>query len=1159
MILLVAIAVTAVGWLSYRSLEQALLPRVLDRIETHSRLIASDLQSYVRGARADVATFPAHAAAHGMVVAHFNGGIDPVDHISEKAWRERLQTRLLADLGAKPAYSLFRFIGMDDGGREIIRVDRLGPNGAVRVVPEPELKQKGDRSYFQEAIKLPPGEIFVSPLNLFVDNRGVRTPHVPMLRVAAPVFAPDGKPFGIVVVNVDMRSAFERIRSSVRPGENIYVVDSRGDYLVNPDNSREFGSQLGVQTDWTHDFPDLAEARGSTESLARIVPDQTGQPGGIALAPALLAGKQWVGIIETVPNAVLMAPAAAIRNTSLLVGVIAVLCAAALAAFVAGSLTQPIRRLTAAVEGIGRSDPVAIQVDAAGETGVLARAFARVLDETKAKTDALQREVQEHRRTEVARDHFAARERLFSASVEFSNDAIITKSLDGTITGWNPAAERLFGYTAAEAVGKSIDLIVPPDHTAEVHDILRRIGWGETIEQYETERLRKDGRKVEVSLGISPIKTPSGAIIGASKTVRDITESRKTQRALRQQIEERRRIFETSQDLILVTDPKGILVQVSPSAEPILGYLPEEMVGHSAIDFILGDDLDSTREEMRAARRGQRTRNFDSRYVHKDGRVVTLSWMGVWSEPVKRHFFVGRDMTESRLAQETLRESEQLARGIIDTALDAFVQIDESGSILNWNSQAEKIFGWSRKDALGKNVIELIIAQSGRGELKAALARFLRSGADQVFERRREVRAQRRDGREFTAELSITALRRREGTLFNGFVRDLTEKIAAEERMRQAEKMEALGQLTGGIAHDFNNILTVITGTIEILAEAVEKEPQLAAITKMIDDAAARGADLTQHLLAFARKQPLQPRETDVNMLMTDTANLLRPTLGENIEIESVFEDEVCVATVDPNQLATAILNLALNARDAMPDGGKLILETGSAVLDENYASLHGDVRPGRYALIAVSDTGTGIPAAILDKVFDPFFTSKGPGKGTGLGLSMVYGFVKQSAGHIKIYSEEGHGTTIKMYLPPGSGAQIALDVSTASTVQGGNETILVVEDDKLVRNYVLTQLHSLGYVTLDAANAAEALGIVEAGKDFDLLFTDVIMPGAMNGRQLANELQKRKSRLKVLFTSGYTENAIIHHGRLDSGVLLLAKPYRKSDMAAMIRKALAG
>jgi len=370
--------------------------------------------------------------------------------------------------------------------------------------------------------------------------------------------------------------------------------------------------------------------------------------------------------------------------------------------------------------------------------------------------------------------------------------------------------------------------------------------------------------------------------------------------------------------------------------------------------------------------------------------------------------------------------------------------------------------------------------------------------------------------------------------------------------------MEALGQLTGGIAHDFNNILTVITGTIEILAEAVEKEPQLAAITRMIDDAAARGADLTQHLLAFARKQPLQPREVDINTLIIDTAKLLRPTLGEHIEIESVFEDEACVASVDPNQLATAILNLSLNARDAMPNGGKLILETGSAFLDENYANIHGDVRPGRYALIAVSDTGTGIPAGILDKVFNPFFTSKGPGKGTGLGLSMVYGFVKQSAGHIKIYSEEGHGTTIKMYLPPGTGALVASEASNALAVQGGHETILVVEDDKLVRDYVLTQLHSLGYVTLDAANAAEALTVFEAGNQFDLLFTDVIMPGAMNGRQLANELQRRKPELKVLFTSGYTENAIIHHGRLDTGVLLLAKPYRKSDMGAMIRKALA-
>jgi CheY-like chemotaxis protein len=292
---------------------------------------------------------------------------------------------------------------------------------------------------------------------------------------------------------------------------------------------------------------------------------------------------------------------------------------------------------------------------------------------------------------------------------------------------------------------------------------------------------------------------------------------------------------------------------------------------------------------------------------------------------------------------------------------------------------------------------------------------------------------------------------------------------------------------------------------------------------------------------------------------VTGTAKLLRPTLGEHIEIETALDDEACFAIVDPNQLTTAILNLALNARDAMPNGGKLVLETSSAYLDENYSSAHGDVRPGRYVLIAVSDTGSGIPALMLDKVFDPFFTSKGPGKGTGLGLSMVYGFIKQSAGHIKIYSEEGHGTTIRMYLPPGTGTSLGFNAAIASTLEGGHETILVVEDDKLVRDYVLTQLRSLGYVTLEAANAAEAVAIVEAGHPFDLLFTDVIMPGAMNGRQLADELQRIKPGLKVLFTSGYTENAIIHHGRLDSGVLLLAKPYRKSEMAVMIRTALAG
>ncbi len=1159
MILLVAVAVSAVGWLSYRGLEQAILPRVLDRMEAHSRLIAADLESYVGGVRGDIASFRNAAALNGLIRAHLAGGTDPVDGVSATTWRTRLTSGFTGILAAKPSYSKLCIIGLDVDQREIFRVDRAGPNGAIRNVPEPELRRKAVPNYFIETVQLSPGEIYVSPVSVDGRTGGTEGPNNPTLHVATPIFAPDGKPFGILLINVDMRPALDRIRSSMRQGGAIYVVDGRGDYLVHPDPAREFTSQPGMPTGWQNDFPDLASSLGARQSVAQILTDQAGRPGGIALAPAVLAGKEWVGVIETMPNAIIMAPAAAIRTSSVLVGLIAVLCAAVLAVLVARSLTRPIVQLTAAVEGAGRDGLSTIPVDADGETGVLARAFARMMDEVNAKTSALEREVQDHRRTEAARDHYAARERIFGAAVESSNDAIVTEFLDGTITGWNPAAERLFGYTAAEAVGQSIDLIVPPSRAEEASDILRRISWDETIENYETERLRKDGLLVEISLSAFPIKTPSGDIIGASKTVRDITASRRTEHALRQQIEERRRIFDTSQDLILVIDPRGVLVQVSPSAEAILGYTPKEMVGRNASEFLHADDLEISRKEMRLARRGLRAQNTDSRYIHKDGRIVTLSWMGTWSEPVRRYFFVGRDMTESRLAQETLRESEQLARGIIDTALDAFVQIDESGRIRNWNSQAEKIFGWSHGEAVGQKLGELIIPEIHRADHASGIARFLSTGEGPILGRRIEIEALRRDGREIKVELSVTALRRRDGVVFNGFLRDLTDRIAAEDRIRQAEKMEAVGQLTGGIAHDFNNILTVITGTIEILAEAVEKEPQLAAITRMIDEAASRGADLTQHLLAFARKQPLQPRETDVNTLIIDTAKLLRPTLGEHVEIESVFEDEACMATVDPSQLATAILNLALNSRDAMPNGGKLILETSMAFLDESYAGMHGDVRPGRYVLIAVSDTGIGIPAAILDKVFNPFFTSKGPGKGTGLGLSMVYGFVKQSAGHINIYSEEGHGTTIKMYLPPGTGTLFAFEGALAPVVEGGHETILVVEDDKLVRDYVLTQLHSLGYVTLDAANAAEALAIVGAGNQFDLLFTDVIMPGAMNGRQLANELQKASPGLKVLFTSGYTENAIIHHGRLDSGVLLLAKPYRKSDLAAMIRKALAG
>jgi signal transduction histidine kinase/FixJ family two-component response regulator len=388
----------------------------------------------------------------------------------------------------------------------------------------------------------------------------------------------------------------------------------------------------------------------------------------------------------------------------------------------------------------------------------------------------------------------------------------------------------------------------------------------------------------------------------------------------------------------------------------------------------------------------------------------------------------------------------------------------------------------------------------------------------------------------------------------------LHEKNAADLQLRQAQKMEAVGQLTGGIAHDLNNILTVITGTIEILAEAVADRPELVTIARMIDEAAERGADLTQRLLAFARKQPLQPREVDVNSLVIEASNLLRPTLGEQVEVQIMLSGDTARALIDPSQLTNAILNLALNARDAMPDGGKLTIETSNVILDDSYAGIHSEVTAGPYVLIAVTDSGHGIPAGILENVFEPFFTTKDVGKGSGLGLSMVYGFVKQSNGHIKIYSEDGHGTTVRIYLPQAIGlARPITDESASNSIlEGGDETILVVEDDDLVRTFVVGQIRSLGYVTLSAINADAALVVINSAQTIDLLFTDMIMPGSMNGRQLSDAALRRRPSLKVLFTSGYTENTVIHYGRLDAGVLLLAKPYRKSDLARMIRAALA-
>jgi signal transduction histidine kinase len=382
----------------------------------------------------------------------------------------------------------------------------------------------------------------------------------------------------------------------------------------------------------------------------------------------------------------------------------------------------------------------------------------------------------------------------------------------------------------------------------------------------------------------------------------------------------------------------------------------------------------------------------------------------------------------------------------------------------------------------------------------------------------------------------------------------------SEQRLRQAQKMEVVGQLAGGVAHDFNNLLAIIYGNLDLLDEALVDRPDLRQIVQNTMNAASRGASLTHQLLAYSRLQPLDPRVLDLGKLIVEMTKLLQRTLGETIEVQNRVPADLWKTLIDPNQLENAVLNLSVNARDAMPHGGKLMIEAQNAILDAAYAEQHLEVAPGRYVMLAVTDSGVGMSKEVAQRALEPFFTTKPTGQGTGLGLSMVYGFVKQSKGHIKIYSEEGHGTSVKLYLPAAAtdreDGHTVIDQSELPGAKPG-EVVLVVEDDAMVLRLAVQLLTSLGYRTLEAHDGPEAIATLERAGRIDLVFTDVVLPKGINGTALARQAQSRRPGIKVLYMSGYTANAIIHHGVLDKGVHLLTKPFRKVELARKVRQVL--
>ncbi|HEX4159652.1 MAG TPA: PAS domain S-box protein [Rhizomicrobium sp.] len=642
----------------------------------------------------------------------------------------------------------------------------------------------------------------------------------------------------------------------------------------------------------------------------------------------------------------------------------------------------------------------------------------------------------------------------FAALIESSEDAIISKDVNGIIQSWNKSAERVFGFLPEEIIGKPVLTLIPKDRHHEEDQILAKVRRGERVEHFETVRQTKDGRLIDISLTVSPIKDGDGNIIGASKIARDITDKKK--------------------------------------AEALLAEQSERLAA-------LNEDLERRVEERTAD-----LRNIQTFYTHS-------------SE----------------------------CHAILTRRADGQYQYDEI------NPATLKLYGAERQAVIGRSVAEILPPDSA-AELSGYLDECLRLGAPYSYSRKHGNSVVDAIATPIPAEtgkparIAVTA-------------RDVSERYNLEEQLRQAQKMEAVGQLTGGLAHDFNNMLQGITGALDRAQHRIQ-QGRLADADRFIGaaiEAANRAASVTHRLLAFSRRQTLDPRPTDANKLIASMEDLIRRTMGPNISIEVVGAVGLWPTLVDASQLESSLLNLAINARDAMPNGGTLIIETANKWLDER-AARQRDVPPGQYISICVSDSGVGMPPDVVARAFDPFFTTKPIGQGTGLGLSMIYGFVRQSGGQVRVYTEVDEGTTMCLYLPRYFGSGERSDAEVPERPEDGfGECVLIVDDEVMVRLLVKDVLTEHSYRVLEAPDAGSALKLFNSGQHIDLLITDVGLPGNMNGRQLADAARTMREGLKVLFITGYAENAAIGSGHLEPGMEILTKPFPMAAMASKVRQIL--
>jgi len=794
-------------------------------------------------------------------------------------------------------------------------------------------------------------------------------------------------------------------------------------------------------------------------------------------------------------------------------------------------------------------------------------------------------------------DALADSEARYRQLIELSPEAIFVQR-DGKVILVNDRCLALLGATDPhQLLGREIWSIVhPDDHEAARAGIGRLLEGGEAIGSAERRLVRLDGSVVDVELTAALVRGRGGPAIQV--ILRDIGERKRILAELRARARQQEAVAQLGQlaleevaleslfddatrrvaealgtDIVVVheLEPDGahLLLRAAVGvSEGDVGKLRIPAARASQAGYTLLAERAIVVEDLAAETR------FDKRLqLLALGALSGLTMVirgkdrpfGVLAAHAKQRrrfsredvnfieavaFLLSAAVTRK---QDDRRLRDQRARlvAVLDNTADGIVTTDPRGVIEMANPAAARLFGYPVGELIGAN-IKGLVAGSSRDALSDLLAPA--AAPDTAA---RELEGRRADGSLFPLELGLGQVELRDGRRYIATMRDLTERRATEEQLRQFQKLEAVGQLSGGVAHDFNNLLTVILGSSEMLLEQPSVPAAQRRLLENIRVAAERGADLTQRLLAYSRRQTLRATSFDLNELIGDMGELLRRSLGEAIEIRTKLADDLWPVMADPSQVESAVLNLAVNARDAMPKGGLLVIETANAMLDDAYAARNRVVKPGSYVMLAMTDNGTGMSPDIVARAFEPFFTTKEVGKGTGLGLSMVYGFAQQSGGHARIYSELGHGTTVRLYLPRAEAPAAPPPAKEPPVRSAGSETILVVEDDDMVRHTVAIQLGSLGYRVIEAADGPQALAKLAEAERVDLLFTDMVMPRGMNGRQLAEAARRLIPGLRVLFTSGYEREILDPPGHAEGAPDLLRKPYQMAELARMVRKIL--